>query len=234
MISGEDETFVLPHRAQKANIVSFGRPESTKYFEMDAIGLGTAYLVAESHFNNERVADSIPQEDVRLSMKIAQLTTRLSRADNAMFAEILGDVVAKTKREENLVQLKGACSKRCCTNWRVDVPSNYDTLRTKFLYGASSIVRNLPHPLPRSDIKDHAYLLIKECFADALAHGLDLEFLQTDKEPMVVLSTSESAACVAIKNRGKLLYWCLCSLLDWSLVSWIGLSSPGLVPVFSP
>ena len=172
----------------------FGREESREFFSSAHHSDGPACLVAKCHFNDPHAP--VSGDDVQLVLRIARFVSSNSRPANVEFAKIL-DLVDKKVRKE--MQQKVTSS----SDFRVAVPTSMEEIRRSYLYGKGSFAGQLPHPPVYEDVPDHAYCSIRECLADALAHGTPMDFLETLSPPNEVRQFSESAAAAAICRRGR-------------------------------
>ncbi len=62
-------------------------------------GLGQATLVSRSQFNLDRVASSVPTDEVRLQMDMAGFVSGLTRLLRSDFAQILDQVITICKQD---------------------------------------------------------------------------------------------------------------------------------------
>jgi hypothetical protein len=64
-------------------------------------GLGQATLASRSQFNLDRVASSVPTDEIRLQMDMAGFVSRLTRSQHLDFEQILDQVITICKQGQN-------------------------------------------------------------------------------------------------------------------------------------
>jgi hypothetical protein len=71
-----------------------------------------------------------------------------------------------------------------CSTKRIIPPKDHNEVRKRYFRNENSIVPNLPVPIVRTHIPDHAFLDPIDCIRNQLAHGIPVEAIKIDKEPM--------------------------------------------------
>ena len=96
---------------------------------------------------------------------MARHVNKLSHAERIVFAEILHGT------EEHTQRCMGGTYDE--SDYVPKLPTNGSLVRRLYVYPETYAFKfNLPHPQIYNDVSDHSYLLISDCLADYLGHGL--------------------------------------------------------------
>jgi len=175
----------------------FSTDYNKKYFEMESKhGLGGAYLVGRSQFQLSVVGVELRRDEVEMHLNIAGLVSSITSGQREKLAKVLEQVVTVARRQ---------CSedvKRSST-WSTRVPTTSYELRAKYVEGKHAILPNLPRP-PVQQIGEHAYVSLKDCVADLLGHGLNVDNINLTRGAVTVTKISETQRAQRIlDNAGK-------------------------------
>ena len=178
---------------------SFSRSYNTDYFQMEHNqGMGRAFLVGQSLFHLGIVASDLNSVEVEMHLHIAGLVCAITTGQREKLATILRYVVDVTKLQ---------CSGKLTSRWTTEVPMTAAELRAKYVEGKYALLPNLPRP-PVSMVGDHGYVSLKDCIADLLGHGLDVDNIEL-ANPETVMRISETKRAQRILensikvNQGK-------------------------------
>ncbi|MFN9978418.1 MAG: hypothetical protein ACK53Y_00820, partial [bacterium] len=58
--------------------------------------------------------------------------------------------------------------------WTTKIPTSPNDMRSLYVAGKHSIIQNLPRPSV-TELTNHAYVSLRECVADLLGHGFDID-----------------------------------------------------------
>ena len=70
-------------------VFRFSRSESSQFFKMEQNGLGAAYLVGYSCFQQEDIAGDLDPDEVNLHVNLAHLVSTQSRYQNEILAKVV-------------------------------------------------------------------------------------------------------------------------------------------------
>jgi hypothetical protein len=146
--------------------------------------LGAAALVSNSQFEVTTAADHIPSSEVDMHMHIASLVSSLTRKQREDLATVLYEAVNTT------IARQGVSSLGNNPEWRTKIPTCMKEIRNFYVRGKNAILPNLPKPSV-TVISNHAYVSLKDCVADILGHGLDLDIIMSDDQINYVSLLSE-------------------------------------------
>jgi hypothetical protein len=156
---------------------AFSTQNSTRYFERDHDGgLGNASLVAFSQFRLARQANHLDKAEVSVHVKIASLVSTLTVGQQKKFSQILADID----------EVKNSAGDHCVSDvhaesvWKTKFPTSVNDIRSFYLKGKYAMLPNLPRPSVH-EVSNHAYVSLKDCVADILAHGLKLDNIDFDR-----------------------------------------------------
>ena len=164
---------------------AFSTQHSSRYFEMNHDGgLGNASLVAFSQFHLARQANNLEKTEVSVHVKIASLVSTLTVGQQRKFAEILGEID----------EVKNSPTRHCVSDvptgslWNTKFPTSVNDIRSLYLKGKYAMLPNLPRPSIQ-EVSNHAYVSLRDCVADLLAHGLKIDNINCDRHVPVCENT---------------------------------------------
>ena len=164
------------------------------YFKhQDKNRLGPAMLVSMSQFHNTTLAVKNPNSDVDMHLKIASLASTLTRNQKSILAKILFQVVNTTMAQQGAPSGLGI-------HWHTKIPTCVKEVRNFYIRGKNAILPYVPRPAV-SIVGSHAYISLIACVADVLGHGLDLDFITNDAQPIQVCKLSERKIAKEIYQR---------------------------------
>ena len=168
----------------------FDQVYNKSYFNLQHNGgLGAASLVSLSNFHTETAASDINRDEVALHLNISGLLCSLTRGQREQFAVILQQTATTAVRHS-----------LASSPWNTRLPSSMRDIRNFYVRGKNAIIPNLPRP-PVSLVADHGYVCLKDCVADLLGHGLDVDSIDNATVPDVVRKSSETAAAKRILDN---------------------------------
>ncbi len=181
---------------EEATFNNFGNYNNKSFFEMEHFnGLGVASLVFNASFHLTEGSRHIAEEEVELHLNITRLLCSLTRGQRDALGNIFGQL-------STIIRGKYIS----CDNdvlWRTKLPMSPKDIRSLYISGKQAIIPNLPRPSVAS-LPNHAYVSLKECIADLLAHGLDFDIIHDSTVPQVVSSISDSWQAKEIfRNAGN-------------------------------
>ncbi|MFY7881041.1 MAG: hypothetical protein ACOVR6_01995 [Fimbriimonas sp.] len=151
--------------------------------------LGAACLVSLSHFHTDSAAKNIKKEEVAMHLNISSLLCSLTRGQREQFATILDQVSATAVRQ-----------KVFSSSWDTKIPRSIKEVRNLYVRGKHAIIPNLPRP-PVTNVGDHGYVSLKDCVADLLGHGFDVDSIDDAVIPTVVTKSSETKVAKGILDN---------------------------------
>ena len=178
---------------------NFSGAQNTTYFmkEHGGEGLGRAYLVGKSQFQLGNIGVDVLPDEVALHMNIAELVGSLTSGQRNKLSTVLCQVVSVTRRQ---------CSNDpLSSRWDTRVPTSVAELRSMYVEGCHALLPNLPRP-PVHVIGSHAYVSLKDCVADLLGHGIDVDCIKRAEEGELVRRISESTRAQRILENSKTLH----------------------------
>ena len=182
----------------------FSNDSSTKFFKAQhESGMGAAYLVGFSQFHIDLTTtrEEVEAEEIAYHMKIALLASKLTFSERKLLASVV-DGTSKIVHKRMSEALSGHISKLKLTS----LPTSTNSIRSRYVEGKFSILKNLPRPVVRC-IDAHGYVSLKDCIADILAHGLELDIITVQAEQVLDVSKiSESKYAREIFDRASSLY----------------------------
>lgn len=183
------------------------------YFQNQHFGsLGAAYLVGNSMFHDAESAKNIEKDEVAMHLNVASLVCTLTRSQRDQLAVILDQVTTAAVN-----QFSAEASEKV---WSTKIPRTPGDIRNLYVRGKFAILPNLPRP-PVLIVGDHGYVSLKDCVADLLGHGLEVDNVVALESCSVVSKVSESAAAqkmlqnVRIKHSNAEKVLCL-YIIEWS------------------
>ena len=176
----------------------YGSTSSFSFFKhQHDNNLGTAALVSNSQFEVPTAAEHIPSDEVDMHMHIASLVSSLTRKQREDLVTVLYEVVNTT------IARQGVSSLGNDPEWRTKIPTCMKEIRNFYVRGKNAILPNLPKPSV-SVIGTHAYVSLKDCMANILGHGLDLDIIiSADRSTYVSLLSECQVAKEIYANSTK-------------------------------
>ena len=157
----------LRDKALMALEFNFSTECNTSYFKQQHVNnRGNAYLVSLSQFHVDNAANRVTKKEVSLHISVAALTLTLTVGQRVKFAEILQQVYDMGANQT--MSTSG--------QWSTSIPRSFNMLRSMYVRGKYAMLQNLPRP-PVSNVDGHAYISLRDCVADLLAFGLEIEKL---------------------------------------------------------
>ena len=183
--SDRNEISVSPTSIPESPSFTFSTEYNKKYFEMETkYGLGGAYLVGRSQFQLGVVGFDLHSDEVAMHLNIAGLVSSLTSGQREKLASVLAQVVTVTRQQQSF-------DSELRSDWHTRVPMTSSELRAKYVEGKHAILPNLPRP-PVQQIGDHAYVSLKDCIADLLGHGLNIDNIELTSSDVTVCKISET------------------------------------------
>jgi hypothetical protein len=163
------------------------RGENNKnYFKMQHKGNhGAAYLVGLSNFKLPNVFENVHPKEVSMHLHIAALACTLTRGQRSQLAAVCDHVADAAVRQHSSKQKA----------WETKIPTSAAAMRSIYVKGKSALLPNLPRPSV-TVVDDHAYMSLKDCVADLLGHGYELDSI----EPSVEFSHNPEGAISLISQ----------------------------------
>ncbi len=144
----------------------FTSQQSQLYFKQQNAGLGAAYLVAKTQFAMPSVAARLDSIEVSFRIKLASLICTLTRHHHDQLAVLFDDA--------GKILLKQEMTKSCESNWFTNIPRIPKEMRSLYMKGMDALIPNLPRPTVQL-IQEHAYVSLRDCVADLLGHGFNVD-----------------------------------------------------------
>ncbi len=193
------ELAVAPIAVTPEKLRIFQRKQSSDYFmhECQESGLGGALLVGKSQFNLCNNPQEIEKDEVLCHIKLANFSLGLTADQRKEFGEVLHGITEIQKK-----QLQRDFD-RVSRNWPTKPPHTEAEFRSKNTEGLNAIVPNLPHPQVEQ-LSSHACVSLKECIADLLGHGLEVETISSNPTEGQVQFPSESPRAFEIQKNSEL------------------------------
>lgn len=69
--------------------------------------------------------------------------------------------------------------------WDTRLPTSMRDIRNLYVRGKHAVIPNLPRP-PVSLVADHGYVCLRDCVADLLGHGIDVDSIDDVSAPHVI------------------------------------------------
>ena len=153
---------------------TFQNMKSSRYFSHDfKSGDALSMLVSNSQFMRGLGSGGILDDvEVQFHLLATQLAFNITRNDRDKLAKLVRWLLIIMERRFQRKISNVATSNVIETAF----PTTPAKIRNLYLEGARSICSNIPTPNVRI-IGGHAYISIRECIADILAHGLPLDFI---------------------------------------------------------
>jgi hypothetical protein len=165
------------------------------YFQNQHFGsLGVAHLVGNSNFHVTEAAKNIATDEVAMHLNVASLVCTSTRSQCDQLALIFDQV---TKAAVNQF-----CADTSEKVWSTRIPRTPGDIRNLYVCGKFSILPNLPRPTVFI-VGDHGYVSLKDCIADVLGHGLELDNVVAHESCGVVSKLSDSAVAKQILQNAK-------------------------------
>jgi hypothetical protein len=174
---------------------NFSCDHNRDYFQVESNhGLGRAYLVGQSQFKLGIVGPDLNCNEVDMHLSIACLVGSITSGQRDKLATVLRQVVAVTQQQ---------CSdQRVTSKWTTQVPTTPAELRAKYVEGKYALLPNLPRP-PVHIVGDHAYVSLKDCVADLLGHGLEVDSIERVGSDIKVTRISNSLRAQRILDNSQ-------------------------------
>ena len=151
-------------------LFSFSTVHNVTYFQMqNGNGLGHAYIVGQSQFKLNNVAKDLSHDEVEKHLDIAGLVCSLMSGQWDKLATMLKKVVT-------IIQCQSTSS--CKSLWTARLPLSPAELCSMYVEDKYAFLPNLPRP-PIQSVGDDAYVSLKDCIADVLGHGLEVDSICT-------------------------------------------------------
>ena len=213
---------------------------SKRYFECDVYGHGMNSLVAKSqsrcdfsdvnhyhdyeisyHMDVARLISYLPIPLVELLSSIISQTVHIGKqrsiANQTWSAETVGSPTKKNRKGISASSPSHSSVKIFST-----LPCNVSIMRRLYLDNKFGIIRNLPRPNVTL-VEGHGYVSLKECLADLLAHGVELDAITSSSiSSSVVRNMSESNKARSIYENARNLHGAMIALvlvlyfIEWS------------------
>ena len=209
MPPSEFETYVKGSLQMQPPSFNYSSPESSKYHEHEHAGdgSGNCYLVGRSQFRSSVTqAAELDVEEVDYHILLTKLVSSISHGDRMMLSQILSDTVQIVKKQMLWDHSSG--------HKLTSIPTTASCIRCRYVEGKYSIIRNLPYP-PVQVVDGHAYVSLRDCVADILANGVELDFIEpstnmTSSPTQILLSPvrkiSESVHAKLIADRASIVH----------------------------
>ncbi len=189
---------------------NFESLQNKRYFEMEHTnGLGAAHLVALSSFHDAQAAPLLKPEEVILHLNITHLLCSLTKPQTDNLGFIFGQLVAIMNRDMERMENKSL--------WTTKIPTSPNDMRSLYVAGKHSIIQNLPRPSV-TELTNHAFVSLRECVADLLGHGFDIDTIDNGAMTTNVMNIRDSQRAKDIfmwGNNDRVQKLCL-YLNEWS------------------
>jgi hypothetical protein len=160
---------IVNKHLSKPSFGHFQKSYNVEYFKQQQLGdFGASYLVGLSNFNVKDVVDIKPVE-IQMHLNIAALTSTMTRGQREQLATILKDTADVAVQQSHL---RGADRA-----WMTKIPTTPGDIRSLYIEGKCALLPNLPRP-EVTVVDDHAYVSLKDCVADLLGHGFELDIIE--------------------------------------------------------
>ena len=238
-IDDEEESFSFKEDINFDSLDSLN-DRSKRYFECDLHGHGVNVLVAKSqsrcdfsdvnhyhdyeisyHMDVARLITYLPIPLVGLLSSIISQTVHITKqrniANKTWSTEIVGSPTLRNRKSVNFSSPPHSPVKIFST-----LPCNVSIMRRLYLDNKYGVIRNLPRPNVTL-VEGHGYVSLRECLADLLAHGEELDAITfSSTSSNVVRNMSESNKARSIYGNAHSLHGDkICSVLvlyfnEWS------------------
>ena len=136
-----------------------------------------------SQFQLNNIIDELNEDEVEMHHTITTLVATMGTGQQHLLAETSKSVTSVLTRLRTNNNTRNV--------WATRIPTSRKTIRNIYCEGKYFL---LPH-LPRSQIKllhDHAYVSLKDCIANLLAHGFEVDTISKVGEGEAVTKLSQS------------------------------------------
>ena len=189
------QALALPGRP----IIDLNGEHNNNYFRTQhSSGLGNAYLVGHCQFKLNNIAQELDEDEVVMHHTISSLVATLTVGQKHMLAESLNKTsVVVTKR----------CKAELASEriWLTQIPTTASLIRKYYVEGTYAILPNLPRPKVQM-LGDHAYVSLRDCVADLLAHGFELDTISKNLPGQAVTKISQSERAQRILHNAEILH----------------------------
>jgi len=194
-LSSLPQVLALPGRP----IIDLNGEHNNHYFKMQhTSGLGNAYLVGHCQFKLNNIAQELDDDEVAMHHTISSLVSTLTAGQKHMLAESFNKAtIVVTKRCK-----AGVASERA---WSTQIPTTSSLIRKYYVEGKFAILPNLPRPKVQM-LGDHAYVSLRDCVADLLAHGFELDTISKPLPGEAVMKVSQSERAQRILRNAESLH----------------------------
>jgi len=159
---------------------------SEAYFKREFMkkGSGLSYLVMLANAQQAENDSDTDWKEVRLHFLYASLVSKLSRIDRVDLGRLIGYALEMNPDEMS-----------------TSIPTSGVRIRSKYIDGKFALLKNLPRPSVIS-FDGHAYVHLKECIADLLAHGVPISCITDGNE----VHPDTNVSRVAESRKAKHIY----------------------------
>ena len=206
---------VSANEVTDAPTIYFDNDCSTRYFESERIGQGINMLVGWSQMKlNVTQADHYHDYEVAYHMDVARLVSLLPISQVELLSNIICQMVSIVKQryavantcnmENSSLPMKEISPSP--VKVFTTLPTTIQAMRRLYLDPKYGIIRNLPRPTV-TVVGGHGYVSLKECIADMLAHGEELDIITSDSPATsVTRKMSESPRARKIYENAKIIF----------------------------
>jgi len=159
---------------------------SEAYFKREFMkkGSGLTYLVMFANAQQVDNCNDTDWKEVRLHFLYATLVSKLSRIDRVDLGRLIGYALEMNQDEMS-----------------TSIPTSGARIRSKYIDGKFALLKNLPRPSVTM-FDGHAYVSIKECIADLLAHGVPISLITDGNE----VHPDTNVSKIAESRKAKRIY----------------------------
>ena len=152
--------------------------------EITKSGSGLHYLVM--YANSQQPATTIVAswKEVRFHFLYANMACKLSRGDRADLGQLIGLALEMDSNE-----------------MVTSIPTSGARIRSKYIEGKHALLQNLPRPLV-TFFDGHAYVSVKDCVSDLLAHGVPISCITDANE----VNHATNVTHIVDSRRAKKIY----------------------------
>ena len=152
--------------------------------EITKSGSGLHYLVM--YANSQQPATTIVAswKEVRFHFWYANMACKLSRGDRADLGQLIGLALEMDSNE-----------------MVTSIPTSGARIRSKYIEGKHALLQNLPRPLV-TFFDGHAYVSVKDCVSDLLAHGVPISCITDANE----VNHATNVTHIVDSRRAKKIY----------------------------
>jgi hypothetical protein len=170
-------------------------------------------LVGQSQFKLDNIITELSSEEVEMNHSIAALVSSSTTGQQQMLAKVLTDVAAVLIRQLHKMdnQMEGKAivdeyyKQKCSNFWETRIPTTYSLICSLYARGKFAMIPNTPKPQVHM-VGSHAYVSLKDCVADILAHVYEVDIIipTKDVEPCIVSISQLTRAQKSLKNAEKI------------------------------